>query len=171
MITYTLNGKSKETLGALLRALREQLGETQEQFAQRVGLARRTIAVLEAGKGEANNPRLSTIERIATGAGCSFSVDLVGDLAPSSETPMIEAPVDDETSAKTIEYCQNCGRRDQLICTITNQPIFDCVQTCKLAGWRTRAPHSYQQDHIVNRFRAEQAIKHDLQDLDNIDPF
>lgn len=55
-------------LGANLRDLREMRGLTQEQLAEKVGMARNTISNIERNEnnnGSAADPRLSTIYRLA----------------------------------------------------------------------------------------------------------
>lgn len=57
-ITPTLN----ERFATNLRGLRQRLGLTQAQFAEKVGMHQPTIAAMEAGR---NSPTLKTVQQIA----------------------------------------------------------------------------------------------------------
>jgi transcriptional regulator with XRE-family HTH domain len=54
-------------IGIQIRDLRESAGLTQKMLAQRLGVSQQVIARLESG--EANNPTVTTLERIAEATG------------------------------------------------------------------------------------------------------
>jgi DNA-binding XRE family transcriptional regulator len=68
--------QAAEHLGARLRAVRERLGLTQVQLAERTGLDQAIISKLERGVHE---PRLSTLERIGAAMGLSVSALVLDD--------------------------------------------------------------------------------------------
>jgi ribosome-binding protein aMBF1 (putative translation factor) len=55
------------TIGLQIRDLRETAGLTQKKLADRLGVSQQVIARLESG--EADNPTVSTLERIAKATG------------------------------------------------------------------------------------------------------
>lgn len=55
------------TIGLQIRDLRETAGFTQKKLADRLGVSQQVIARLE--NGEADNPTVSTLERIAKATG------------------------------------------------------------------------------------------------------
>lgn len=60
------------TVGMKIRDLRENAGLTQKQLADRMGVSQQVIARLESG--EADNPTVSTLERIAKATGHRLQV-------------------------------------------------------------------------------------------------
>ena len=54
-------------IGLQIRALRESAGFTQKKLAENLGVSQQVIARLE--NGDANNPTVSTLERIAKATG------------------------------------------------------------------------------------------------------
>ena len=63
------------TFGARCRLLRKQAGESQQYFANRVGVDRATYGRLERGEG---NPTLESIAKIAAGHGLTIAALLEG---------------------------------------------------------------------------------------------
>ena len=59
-----------QKVGRAIRRLRERRDESQEDFADRVGLHRTAMSALERGR---TDPRLSSLERIARGLGVRVS--------------------------------------------------------------------------------------------------
>lgn len=66
----------RKKFGKQLRALREERGWSQEEFADRAGLHRTYVSAVERG---VRNPTLSVIERLAKALGMSMA-DMVGGL-------------------------------------------------------------------------------------------
>lgn len=64
-----------QSIGDQIRSIREVLGMTQEQLAQRSGLNQSLIAEIERGKRE--NLNLSTIKKLAEGLNCQSLVQLL----------------------------------------------------------------------------------------------
>ena len=60
----------ERALAEILRELRDQLGDSQEAFADRVGVARNTIASAEIGQ---RTPSFQTLWRLSAGAGIPLS--------------------------------------------------------------------------------------------------
>lgn len=60
---------------AALRAKRKELGLTQTQLADAVGVNQPTISVLESPK--TNRVTLTILQRVAAGLGCVIKMDLV----------------------------------------------------------------------------------------------
>jgi transcriptional regulator with XRE-family HTH domain len=60
----------ERALAETLRELRHELGDSQEAFADRVGLARNTIASAEIGQ---RTPSFQTLWRLSQGAGITLS--------------------------------------------------------------------------------------------------
>jgi len=58
------------TIGLKIRDIRESAGLTQKKLADKMGVSQQVIARLESG--EADNPTLGTLERIAKAAGYHF---------------------------------------------------------------------------------------------------
>ena len=63
----------RKKFGKRLRALREERGWSQEEFADRAGLHRTYVSAVERG---VRNPTLSVLERLAKALGVSMA-DLV----------------------------------------------------------------------------------------------
>lgn len=61
----------RKKFGKRLRALREERGWSQEEFADRAGLHRTYVSAVERG---VRNPTLSVIERLAKALGMSIEV-------------------------------------------------------------------------------------------------
>lgn len=61
-------GPSMQSLGEQIKNIRESLGMTQEQLAQRSGLAQSMVAEIENGKR--TNLSISTIKKLAEGLYC-----------------------------------------------------------------------------------------------------
>ena len=59
----------RKKLGKRLRALREERGWSQEEFADRAGLHRTYVSAVERG---VRNPTLSVLERLAKALGVSI---------------------------------------------------------------------------------------------------
>ena len=57
-----------QSLGEQIKNIREALGMTQEQLAQRSGLAQSRVSEIENGRTE--NPNLSTVKKLAEGLNC-----------------------------------------------------------------------------------------------------
>ena len=66
-----------ETLADQIKGIREALGMTQEQLAERCGFSQSYIADIEKGRRE--NLQLSTIKKIAEGLRCSALVRIALD--------------------------------------------------------------------------------------------
>ncbi|MGH7534111.1 MAG: helix-turn-helix domain-containing protein [Gemmatimonadales bacterium] len=60
----------KVRFGRTIRALREQAGYSQENFADAIGVHRTYMGTLERGRG---NPSLDMIARVARGLGVSLA--------------------------------------------------------------------------------------------------
>ena len=64
-----------QTLGDQVKQIRLALGMTQQQLAERSGLAQSVIAGIEAGKRESMT--LPTIQKLAGGLNCQFAPQLI----------------------------------------------------------------------------------------------
>ena len=78
------------TFAERLREYRERAGMSQLELAERSGVARAYINMLESGKRE--NPGLETVQRLARGLGIDV-VYLVRDLDESEQQPTALATV------------------------------------------------------------------------------
>lgn len=67
--------KSSLALGGQIRKIRTALGMTQEQLAERSGLAQSIIAEIEGGKRQ--NLGLFTIQKLAEGLNCKSLVQII----------------------------------------------------------------------------------------------
>lgn len=65
----------RKKFGKRLRALREERGWSQEEFADRAGLHRTYVSAVERG---VRNPTLSVLERLAKALGISITAMLQG---------------------------------------------------------------------------------------------
>ena len=65
----------RKKFGKRLRALREERGWSQEEFADRAGLHRTYVCAVERG---GRNPTLSVLERLSTALGISITAMLQG---------------------------------------------------------------------------------------------
>ncbi|WP_143264429.1 helix-turn-helix transcriptional regulator, partial [Amycolatopsis kentuckyensis] len=90
--------------GALLRELRRQAGMTQDELAERSGIAVRTIGRLERGEG--SNPRLGTVKLLADALGIApadhrrlLAAAAGGDLAAAAGGDLAGAPGGDLAGA------------------------------------------------------------------------
>ena len=68
-------------IGLKIRDLRESAGLTQKQLAHRMGVSQQVIARLESG--EADNPTVGTLERIAKATGHRLHVQFERTIKPS----------------------------------------------------------------------------------------
>jgi transcriptional regulator with XRE-family HTH domain len=71
-----------QTIGDQIRTIREALGMTQTQLAERSGLTQSMIAGIETG--ERDNPSFATVNKLAEGLNCSF----VSQLSPKKDIPV-----------------------------------------------------------------------------------
>ena len=65
----------RKKFGKRLRALREERGWSQEEFADRAGLHRTYVSAVERG---VRNPTLSVLERLSKALGISITAMLQG---------------------------------------------------------------------------------------------
>jgi transcriptional regulator with XRE-family HTH domain len=86
-VTDARNTMDRETLGARLRARREQAGFSQTDVAKQTGIIQRDISLLERGKKHAL--WVDTLLRLATTLGCSldYLVGLTDDPTPATKRP------------------------------------------------------------------------------------
>lgn len=82
MITVTLSGESKRTLGEALRAARESEGLTQTQLSNLSGISRTTINYIETDK--AREPKIETVELLARSCGFDLALSFVRDTGDQS---------------------------------------------------------------------------------------
>ena len=68
--------------GGWARSVRQALGMSAEQLAQRVGVSRATIATLERSEAR-GRITLASLEKLARGLGCRVAYALVPEVAPS----------------------------------------------------------------------------------------
>jgi transcriptional regulator with XRE-family HTH domain len=61
-----MTGDLQTTLGRRLRERRSELGISQKEFAERLGLQRSYVGALERGE---RNPTLQSLEKLAAGLG------------------------------------------------------------------------------------------------------
>lgn len=71
-----------QTIGDQIRTVREALGMTQTQLAERSGLTQSMIAGIEGGKR--SNPSFATIHKLAEAMNCSF----ISQLSPKKDIPV-----------------------------------------------------------------------------------
>lgn len=67
MVTVAKRKPAKTGFGTRLRTIREAKGLTQEQLAERVGMAYQAIARIE--RGDSDNPTWSTVQKLAEALG------------------------------------------------------------------------------------------------------
>ena len=67
-----------ETMGDRIRKARLAAGWTQRELAEHAGLSSMTISLLERDKSR--NPRLLTVQAVASALGCSVPYLLYGDI-------------------------------------------------------------------------------------------
>ncbi len=71
-----------QTIGDQIRTVREALGMTQIQLAERSGLSQSMIAEIE--RGQRKNPNFATIHKLAEALNCNF----ISQLSPKKDIPV-----------------------------------------------------------------------------------
>ena len=85
-----------QTIGDQIRTLREVLGMTQAQLAERSGLAQSMIAGIESG--QRSNPSLATINKLAEALNCNF----ISQLSPKMDIPVFLEEQSDRLARKIV---------------------------------------------------------------------
>jgi predicted DNA-binding mobile mystery protein A len=85
-----------QTIGDQIRTIREALGMTQVQLAERSGLAQSMIAGIETG--ERSNPNFATVNKLAEALNCSF----ISQLSPNQDIPIFLEEQSDRLARKIV---------------------------------------------------------------------
>ena len=71
--------KSKDNVPATLRTIRERLGLSQEQLAERLSVSFATVNRWEGGKSKPQRAQMAAIEALAEGVQADLDLDGLGD--------------------------------------------------------------------------------------------
>ena len=85
-----------QTIGDKIRTIREALGMTQAQLAERSGMTQSMVAGIETG--ERNNPSFATINKLAEALNCSF----ISQLSPKKDIPVFLEEQSDRLARKIV---------------------------------------------------------------------
>ena len=85
-----------QTIGDQIRTIREALGMTQTQLADRSGLTQSMIAEIEGGRR--NNPSFATINKLAEALNCNF----ISQLSPKKDIPVFLEEESDRLARKIV---------------------------------------------------------------------
>ena len=99
----------QETVGGNIRQQRQRLGLSQQALADRTGVSRRMITLIEAGDGNAS---LATLDRLAAGLQLTF-----GNLVQTAEETSGQKPVEiwqGKDRRSKARLLQSCAVQDQV---------------------------------------------------------